>query len=214
MATLPSPLFINLSIQQGLIHHLDPCPGAVERVTTTPHYDVCLLRQEGRVIHICIPPPRLLIAFFSSSHIIWICDSGPSTRPTDTNPTTKQEANSKHKQSNYHPYFFFIKYNQPCPQAKSSKASFPSPPAPDSRLATGETEFLLLVCHNSLFLFLLCILFKPGLMYMATKDKAKQGQILRNSLRIHQPVWATAGGATYTTAGAVYLTLRYLRRLR
>ena len=98
-------------------------------------------------------------------------------------------------------------------EQSSSKASFPSPPAPGSRLATGETGFLLLVCHDSLSL--LCIvLYKAGLTYTTTIDKAKQGQVLRNSFRIHRPVWATAGGAMYTTAGAVYLTLRYLRRVR
>lgn len=46
-------------------------------------------------------------------------------------------------------------------------------------------------------------------------EKAKpEGRILRRSLQFHRPVWATGGTAMYTTAGAVYLTLRCLRKLR
>ena len=42
----------------------------------------------------------------------------------------------------------------------------------------------------------------------------REGQILGRSLLIHRPVWATGGTAMYTTAGAVYLTLRCLKRIR
>ncbi|RWQ94596.1 hypothetical protein C8Q69DRAFT_507962 [Paecilomyces variotii] len=45
-------------------------------------------------------------------------------------------------------------------------------------------------------------------------DKAKkEGQILRTSLAIHRPVWVTAGGATYATMSAVYVALRWLKRI-
>ncbi|EYE95703.1 uncharacterized protein EURHEDRAFT_411977 [Aspergillus ruber CBS 135680] len=51
--------------------------------------------------------------------------------------------------------------------------------------------------------------------WSAPLDKAKRKAILlRRSLIAHQPVWFAGGGAAYTTVGAVYLTLRYLRRIR
>ena len=102
MATLPSPLFINLSIQQGLIHHLDPCPGAVERVTTTPHYDVSLLEKKGRVIHICTPPSPVdvfsLLPLISLGFVIL-----PSTQPTGTDPTLPPPPPNKKQIPNINP---------------------------------------------------------------------------------------------------------------
>ncbi|KAL1968070.1 hypothetical protein VTN77DRAFT_2200 [Rasamsonia byssochlamydoides] len=49
--------------------------------------------------------------------------------------------------------------------------------------------------------------------WSADKSK-KEGHLLRTSFSIHRPVWIAAGGATYTTLGAVYLTLRFLRHVR
>lgn len=54
----------------------------------------------------------------------------------------------------------------------------------------------------------------PILTYALIDKAAREGRFLQRSFRVHRPVWVTAGGAMYTTAGAVYLTLRYLRRLR
>ncbi|KAF9884734.1 hypothetical protein FE257_001296 [Aspergillus nanangensis] len=50
---------------------------------------------------------------------------------------------------------------------------------------------------------------------LLTTDKSRRrAQIVQTSFAVHRPVWITAGGAAYTTMGAVYLTLRYMRRLR
>ncbi|KAJ5218050.1 uncharacterized protein N7498_000149 [Penicillium cinerascens] len=42
----------------------------------------------------------------------------------------------------------------------------------------------------------------------------KEGQFLRTSLSVHRPVWITATGGVYTSLAAVYLTMRYLKRVR
>ena len=48
-----------------------------------------------------------------------------------------------------------------------------------------------------------------------TGEKPKtEGPFLRTSLSAHRPVWMTAGGGVYTSMAAVYLTMRYMRRLR
>ncbi|KAJ5591958.1 uncharacterized protein N7459_002327 [Penicillium hispanicum] len=41
----------------------------------------------------------------------------------------------------------------------------------------------------------------------------KEAHFLRTSFSVHRPVWITAGGGLYTSMAAVYLTMRYLRRL-
>ncbi|KAL4894893.1 hypothetical protein BDV59DRAFT_175217 [Aspergillus ambiguus] len=47
-----------------------------------------------------------------------------------------------------------------------------------------------------------------------TTDKSRRrAHIVQTSFNVHRPVWITAGGGAYTTMAAVYLTLRYLRRL-
>ncbi|PLB54032.1 hypothetical protein P170DRAFT_431732, partial [Aspergillus steynii IBT 23096] len=46
-----------------------------------------------------------------------------------------------------------------------------------------------------------------------TDKSRRRAQIVQGSFMAHRPVWLTAGGAAYTTAGAVYLTLQYMRRL-
>ncbi|RMJ28784.1 hypothetical protein PHISP_00331 [Aspergillus sp. HF37] len=49
----------------------------------------------------------------------------------------------------------------------------------------------------------------------ATESTPKsKGHILQSSLRVHRPVWVTAGTATYTSAAAVYLVMRCMRHLR
>ncbi|KAJ5630212.1 uncharacterized protein N7484_010312 [Penicillium longicatenatum] len=42
----------------------------------------------------------------------------------------------------------------------------------------------------------------------------KEGQLLRTSLNVHRPVWITAGGGAYTSLAAIYLTMRYMKRVR
>ncbi|CAG8902774.1 unnamed protein product [Penicillium egyptiacum] len=41
----------------------------------------------------------------------------------------------------------------------------------------------------------------------------KEANLLRTSLSVHRPVWITAGGGLYTSMAAVYLTMRYLKRV-
>ncbi|KAJ6010078.1 hypothetical protein N7499_004518 [Penicillium canescens] len=41
----------------------------------------------------------------------------------------------------------------------------------------------------------------------------KESNLLRTSFRVHRPVWVTAGGGLYTSMAAVYLTMRYLKRV-
>ncbi|CAG7936833.1 unnamed protein product [Penicillium nalgiovense] len=41
----------------------------------------------------------------------------------------------------------------------------------------------------------------------------KEANLLRTSLSLHRPVWITAGGGIYTSMAAVYLTMRYLKRV-
>ncbi|KAF3020879.1 hypothetical protein E8E15_008330 [Penicillium rubens] len=41
----------------------------------------------------------------------------------------------------------------------------------------------------------------------------KEANLLRTSLSVHRPVWITAGGGIYTSMAAVYLTMRYLKRV-
>ncbi|KAA8641983.1 hypothetical protein EYZ11_004246 [Aspergillus tanneri] len=47
-----------------------------------------------------------------------------------------------------------------------------------------------------------------------TDKSRRRAQIVQTSFAVHRPVWITAGGAAYTTMGAVYLTLQYMRRLK
>ncbi|CRL24601.1 unnamed protein product [Penicillium camemberti] len=41
----------------------------------------------------------------------------------------------------------------------------------------------------------------------------KEANLLRTSLSAHRPVWITATGGLYTSMAAVYLTMRYLKRV-
>ncbi|EAW12391.1 uncharacterized protein ACLA_063590 [Aspergillus clavatus NRRL 1] len=47
-----------------------------------------------------------------------------------------------------------------------------------------------------------------------TEKSRTRANLVQTSFALHRPVWVTAGGAMYTTMGAVYLTLRYMSRLR
>ncbi|CAI7598903.1 hypothetical protein N7509_004243 [Penicillium cosmopolitanum] len=40
----------------------------------------------------------------------------------------------------------------------------------------------------------------------------REGNFLRTSFSVHRPVWITAAGGAYTSAAAVLLTMRYLKR--
>ncbi|KAJ5865237.1 uncharacterized protein N7529_007153 [Penicillium soppii] len=41
----------------------------------------------------------------------------------------------------------------------------------------------------------------------------KEANFLRTSFAVHRPVWITAAGGMYTSAAAVLLTMRYLKRV-
>ncbi|KAJ5371710.1 hypothetical protein N7463_001428 [Penicillium fimorum] len=41
----------------------------------------------------------------------------------------------------------------------------------------------------------------------------KETNLFRTSLSVHRPVWITAAGGLYTSMAAVYLTMRYLKRV-
>ncbi|PWY65523.1 hypothetical protein BO83DRAFT_381457, partial [Aspergillus eucalypticola CBS 122712] len=49
--------------------------------------------------------------------------------------------------------------------------------------------------------------------FLTTEKRRRRAQLISTSFSVHKPVWIAAGGAAYTTMGAVYLTLRYMRRL-
>ncbi|BCS00350.1 uncharacterized protein AKAW2_50691A [Aspergillus luchuensis] len=50
--------------------------------------------------------------------------------------------------------------------------------------------------------------------FLTTEKRRRRAQLISTSFSVHKPVWIAAGGAAYTTMGAVYLTLRYMRRLK
>lgn len=99
-----------------------------------------------------------------------------------------------------------------CHQVRSYKTYCLFLHVPGSKLALGGTGFGLQVqnlFHNPL---------NADISQLKTKKKKldkskKEGHLLRTSFNIHRPVWITAGGATYTTLAAVYLTLRCLRHV-
>ncbi|GAQ05266.1 hypothetical protein ALT_2587 [Aspergillus lentulus] len=49
--------------------------------------------------------------------------------------------------------------------------------------------------------------------FQKERSKTTAG-LAQTSFALHRPVWVAGGGAMYTTMGAVYLTLRYMSRLR
>ncbi|RAL10178.1 uncharacterized protein BO97DRAFT_444848 [Aspergillus homomorphus CBS 101889] len=50
--------------------------------------------------------------------------------------------------------------------------------------------------------------------FLTTEKRRTRAQLMRTSFSVHRPVWIAAGGAAYTTMGAVYLTLRYMRHIK
>ncbi|PWY86664.1 hypothetical protein BO70DRAFT_427702 [Aspergillus heteromorphus CBS 117.55] len=50
--------------------------------------------------------------------------------------------------------------------------------------------------------------------FLTTEKRRRRAQVIGTSFTVHRPVWIAAGGAAYTTASAVYLTLHYMRRLK
>ncbi|OJJ94816.1 uncharacterized protein BO66DRAFT_310596 [Aspergillus aculeatinus CBS 121060] len=50
--------------------------------------------------------------------------------------------------------------------------------------------------------------------FLNTEKRRTRYQLVQTSFSVHRPVWIAAGGAAYTTMGAVYLTLRYMRHLK
>ncbi|CAG7919368.1 unnamed protein product [Penicillium olsonii] len=50
-------------------------------------------------------------------------------------------------------------------------------------------------------------------LFQQGERQGKEANLLRTSLNVHRPVWVTAGGGMYTSMAAVYLTLRYMKRV-
>lgn len=55
---------------------------------------------------------------------------------------------------------------------------------------------------------------KKSILIAHLEKRRRRAQLISTSFSVHKPVWIAAGGAAYTTMGAVYLTLRYMRRLK
>ncbi|KAL2825719.1 hypothetical protein BDW59DRAFT_69562 [Aspergillus cavernicola] len=49
--------------------------------------------------------------------------------------------------------------------------------------------------------------------FINTEKRKKRAALVTTSFAAHRPVWVSAGGAAYTTAVAVFLTMKYMRRL-
>ncbi|KAL4916451.1 hypothetical protein BDW62DRAFT_202779 [Aspergillus aurantiobrunneus] len=49
--------------------------------------------------------------------------------------------------------------------------------------------------------------------FLNTEKRKQRAALVSTSFAAHRPVWVTAGGAAYTTAVAVFLTMRYMRRI-
>ncbi|KAL2857247.1 hypothetical protein BJY01DRAFT_136952 [Aspergillus pseudoustus] len=49
--------------------------------------------------------------------------------------------------------------------------------------------------------------------FLNTEKRRKRAQFVTTSFAAHRPVWITAGGAAYTSAVAVFLAMKYMRRL-
>lgn len=149
----------------------------------------------------------LLILMLSSSSISSRFCGLPSTRRTDR-VNTRAEV-----QTNKQAKIYLLKKNQisKCRRAKSSRASSLFPLVLDRLLVTGGIGLLLQVCHTFTSLYWNN---RSRTKNTRIEKAAREGRFLQRSFKVHRPVWVTASGAMYTTAGAVYLTLRYLRRLR
>lgn len=91
----------------------------------------------------------------------------------------------------------------PCPlEAGSQQPPSTSVPAGyvlPSRLPTGSFPFPLIVLTE--------------LMCVTGEKPPKESHVLRTSFSVHRPVWITAAGGLYTSMAAVYLTMRYMRRV-
>ncbi|KAL4785011.1 hypothetical protein BJX76DRAFT_325767 [Aspergillus varians] len=49
--------------------------------------------------------------------------------------------------------------------------------------------------------------------FITTEKRRKRASLVSTSFAAHRPVWISAGGAAYTTAVAVFLTMKYMRRI-
>ncbi|KAL4863061.1 hypothetical protein BDV12DRAFT_177974 [Aspergillus spectabilis] len=49
--------------------------------------------------------------------------------------------------------------------------------------------------------------------FLNTEKRKKRAAFVTTSFAAHRPVWITAGGAAYTSAVAVFLATKYMRRL-
>ncbi|OJJ07538.1 hypothetical protein ASPVEDRAFT_88786 [Aspergillus versicolor CBS 583.65] len=49
--------------------------------------------------------------------------------------------------------------------------------------------------------------------FLNTEKRKKRAALVSTSLAAHRPVWISAGGAAYTTAVAVFLTMKFMRRI-
>ncbi|KAJ5781232.1 hypothetical protein N7457_006392 [Penicillium paradoxum] len=50
-------------------------------------------------------------------------------------------------------------------------------------------------------------------LFQQGERQPKESNFLRTSFSVHRPVWVTASGGLYTSMAAVYLTMRYMRRI-
>ncbi|CBF80643.1 hypothetical protein BDV09DRAFT_180467 [Aspergillus tetrazonus] len=49
--------------------------------------------------------------------------------------------------------------------------------------------------------------------FINTEKRRQRAALIGTSFAAHRPVWITAGGGAYTTAVAVYLTMKLMRRI-
>ncbi|KAL4885702.1 hypothetical protein BJY04DRAFT_179077 [Aspergillus karnatakaensis] len=49
--------------------------------------------------------------------------------------------------------------------------------------------------------------------FLNTEKRRKRAALLSTSFAAHRPVWITAGAGAYTSAVAVFLAMKYMRRL-
>ncbi|KAL4924837.1 uncharacterized protein BDV17DRAFT_295072 [Aspergillus undulatus] len=49
--------------------------------------------------------------------------------------------------------------------------------------------------------------------FLNTEKRRQRAALVGSSFAVHRPVWITAGSAAYTSAVAVFLTMKYMRRI-
>lgn len=155
-------------------------------------------------MYLCLPPvDSNAFIFFHLFTVLWLTIYSTNRQSQHTGRSTNEQASKD----------LSFEKNQisKCRQAKSSRASSLFPLVLDRLLVTGGIGLLLQVCHTFTSLYWNN---RSRTKNTRIEKAAREGRFLQRSFKVHRPVWVTASGAMYTTAGAVYLTLRYLRRLR